>query len=253
MIFNRIDFSSPIPYYLQLIETLKERLDQGAWNPGDQLPSEPDLCRFYGVSRTVVRQALLGLEQEGLILRRKGKGTFAAEAKIAASLVQKLTGFHQDMQERGHRVQTQVLHCAVEPASARVAHSLHLPAGRLVYNIERLRFVDGEAILLVTTYLPQALCPRLGEFDLSQFSLYNILEKEFGLVLDHGSRTIEAVAANKREAQLLDVPEGAPMMMLDSVTCLADGTPVEVYHAIHRGDRSRFEVELVRVNETERG
>ena len=87
-----IDFDSPIPYYIQLIEMLKEKINQDELKPGDQIPSEPELCEMYGISRTVVRQALKEMEYEGLIYRRKGKGTFVAEPKISESLVQKLTG-----------------------------------------------------------------------------------------------------------------------------------------------------------------
>ena len=95
-----INFDSHIPYYIQLIEALKEKISLGEWKVGDQLPSEPELCEIYGVSRTVVRQALREIELEGLITRRKGKGTFIAEPKISESLAQKLTGFYQDMIEQ---------------------------------------------------------------------------------------------------------------------------------------------------------
>ena len=102
---------------------------------------------------------------------------------------------------------------------------------------------------MVTTYLPYELCPQLGDYDLSDKSLYAVLEKEFEIKLSHGRRTIEAVAANEREAELLQVDECDPLVLLDSVTYLEDGTPIEYYHAVHRGDRSRFEVELVRMRE----
>jgi GntR family transcriptional regulator len=244
-----IDFDSHIPYYIQLIEALKEKIDRGELKPGDQIPSEPELCEIYGISRTVVRQALKEMEYEGLIYRRKGKGTFVAEPKISESLVQKLTGFYQDMVDRGHKPITQVLSHEVEPANAKVARHLGLEPGTRVFAIERLRFVEQVPIVLVTTYLPYELCPRLVDYDLSDKSLYEVLEKEFGIVLSHGHRTIEAVAANEREAELLQVDECDPLIMLNSVTYLEDGTPIEYYHAVHRGDRSRFEVELVRMRE----
>lgn len=246
-----IDFDSHIPYYFQLIEVLKEKINQGEWKPGDQITSEPELCEIYGISRTVVRQALKEMEYEGLIYRRKGKGTFIAEPKIGESLVQKLTGFYQDMVERGYKPVTQVLRHEIVPANAKIARYLGLEQGTLVFVIERLRFVEEVPILLVTTYLPYELCPKLGDYDLSDKSLYAVLEKEFGIKLSHGRRTIEAVAANEREAELLQVDECAPLVLLDSVTYLEDGTSIEYYHAVHRGDRSRFEVELVRMHEQE--
>lgn len=243
---KRIDFDHPLPYYSQLITLLSERIHNGEWQPGDQLPSEADLCQMYAVSRTVVRQALQEMQYAGLVSRRKGKGTFVAQPKLGESLVQTLTGFYQDMRERGHTVATQVLQSDRIQPSPKIAEQLQLEAGADVYRIERLRFVDGEPIVLVTTYLPCRLCPGLAQFDLSARSLYEVLEHALGLELSHGRRSIEAVAANAREAQLLDVREGDPLIRLESVTFLKDGRPVEYYQAVHRGDRSRFEVELYR-------
>jgi GntR family transcriptional regulator len=244
-----IDKSSPIPYYAQLKDTLREKIERGEWKAGDQIPSEPDLCRLFDVSRTVIRQALKDMAYEGLIVREKGKGTFVAEPKISESLIQKLTGFYQDMLERGHAPYSKVLKQAVIPASPKVANYLSLAPDSPVIEIQRLRFVQDEPIVLVTSYLPYALCPELLQIDLSQRSLYRFIEEECSLFISRGRRVIEAVAANENEAQLLQVAEGAPLVLINSVSYLSDGTPVEYYHAIHRGDRSRFEVELLRLRE----
>ncbi len=80
-------------------------------------------------------------------------------------------------------------------------------------------------------------------------SLYEYLEKECDIFIDKGQRYIEAVLANEHEATLLGIERGAPLLMLDSVSFSEDGRPIEYYHALHRGDRSRFEVELVRLHE----
>ena len=244
-----IDRTSPVPYYAQVKELIRRRIERGEWSVGDQLPVDADLCRMFEVSRTVVRQALRDLSDEGIVARRKGKGTFVAEPKIGESLVQRLTGFYQDMQERGHASVSQVLKQEVNRASAKVAGHLGLPREAPVIEVERLRFINDEPIVLVTTYLPYSLCPGLVEADLTRQSLYGILSKECGIELARGRRTIEAWAAGDREAQLLKVPKGAPLIMLESVSYLADGTPIEYYLALHRGDRSRFEVELIRMRE----
>ena len=91
---SEIDFKSHIPYYLQLIEVLKSQITQKVWKPGERMPGEQDLCTDFGVSRTVVRQALGELENNGLIVRHKGPGTFVAEPKISESLVQKIGRAH---------------------------------------------------------------------------------------------------------------------------------------------------------------
>ncbi len=242
-----IERGSPIPLYVQLKEILCEAIESGLWRPGERIPSEPELCEAFGVSRTVVRQALKELAFEGLVVREQGKGTFVAEPKISEGLVQKLTGFYQDMVERGHRVQTMVMRQEVLPASHRVADRLRLKPGDPVIRIDRLRSVNEEPIVFVTTYLPYHLCPSLLQADLSAQSLYAFLERECGLRLGRGRRTIEAVPASEYEAKLLQVEKGAPLILLDSVSYLDGGTPIEYYRALHRGDRSRFEVDLIRV------
>jgi GntR family transcriptional regulator len=93
------------------------------------------------------------------------------------------------------------------------------------------------------------LIPGLETADLTRRSLYEYLQTEYGLSLARGRRTIEAVAADARQARLLRVRKGAPLAYLQSVSYLADGRPIEYYIAFHRGDRSRFEVELVRGKE----
>jgi GntR family transcriptional regulator len=248
---GKINFDSNIPYYLQLIDILKEKVQFGSWVPGDQIPGEQDLCEIYGVSRTVVRQALLELELEGVIIRRKGKGTFISPPKISEGLVQKLTGFYQDMVERGLKPITKVLHQNVNPANDKVARFLNIKTGEMVIEILRLRFINEEPIQLVTTYIPFEICPALASVDLTNRSLYEYLENDAGIFIAKGSRFIEAVLANETEAALLGIERGAPLLMLDSISYSEKGQPIEYYHALHRGDRSRFEVELLRSRETD--
>ena len=246
---HSINFDSHIPYYIQLMELLKELFRQQKWAPGEQIPGEQSLCETYGISRTVVRQALRELELEGVITRRKGKGTFISEPKISEGLIQKLTGFYQDMVERGLNPVTRVLHQNVVRANEKVARFLNIQPETEVVDIERLRFIDDEPIQLVTTYIPYHIFPPLATVDLTHRSLYEFLEKEGGIYLTRGTRYIEAVLANQTEAALLGIERGAPLLMLDSVSYAENNLPIEYYHALHRGDRSRFEVELVRMRE----
>lgn len=242
-----INFKSHIPFYIQLMDILREKVQQGYWVPGDQIPGEQDLCEIYRVSRTVVRQALRELELDGVINRRRGKGTFISHPKISEGLVQKLTGFYQDMVERGLKPGTKVLHQNVTPATEKVARFLDIKPGEKVIDIERLRFINDEPIQLVTTYLPFEICPALASVDLTDRSLYEFLENECGVFIAKGCRYIEAVLANETEAALLGIEDGSPLLLLDSISYAENGQPIEYYHAVHRGDRSRFEVELLRL------
>jgi GntR family transcriptional regulator len=245
-----INFESRIPYYIQLMDILKEKVQLGNWAAGDQIPGEQDLCELYGISRTVVRQALRELELEGVINRRKGKGTFISQPKISEGLAQKLTGFYQDMVERGLKPVTKVLHQNVTHSNEKVARFLNINPGDKVVDILRLRFINEEPIQLVTTYIPFEICPALATVDLTNRSLYEYLETESGVFIAKGRRYLEAVLANESEAELLGIERGSPLLMLDSISFSESGQPIEYYHALHRGDRSRFEVELFRSRET---
>lgn len=248
---EKINFESNIPYYIQLIDILREKVQLGIWVPGDQIPGEQDLCELYQVSRTVVRQALGELELEGVVNRRKGKGTFISQPKISEGLVQKLTGFYQDMVERGLKPGTKVLHQNVSPSNEKVARFLNIKPGDEVIDIQRLRFINEEPIQMVTTYIPFGICPALAKVDLTNRSLYEFLEQECSVFLARGIRYIEAVLANETESLLLGIERGAPLLMLDSISFSEDGQPIEYYHALHRGDRSRFEVELLKMRESD--
>lgn len=242
-----INHNSPIPYYVQVIEALKDRISRGEWHVGDQLPGEQVLCETFDVSRTVIRQALQSLMQEGLIVRRKGRGTFIAEPKISENLAQQLTGFYEDMVSQGYTPISQVLKQQVIPANTKVATYLEIPYGTQVVEIERLRFVQDEPLVLVTTYVPYSVCPNLLRADLTHQSLYALLREHHNLTITRGRRILQAVQANEYEANLLKIKKSSPLIMLDSVSYLDNGTPIEYYHALHRSDRLRFEVNLFHV------
>jgi GntR family transcriptional regulator len=245
MLDQTINFDSHIPYYHQLIEIIKHNIREGMWKPGDQIPSEMEMCDTFGVSRTVVRQALRELETENIIDKRKGKGTFVAKPKISEGLIQKLTGFYQDMVERGLEPKTKVLFQEITQANKTIAAYLDIPEGTDVVEIKRLRYIHDEPIQVVTTYIPHHISPDLHQVDLSDRSLYEYLESENNIHIYRGKRYIEAVLANQEEAALLEIAKGDPLIMLDSISYTETGLIVEYYHALHRGDRSRFEVELV--------
>ncbi len=195
---------------------------------------------MFGVSRTVVRQALSEMESSGLIVRRKGKGSYVAEPKIIESLAQELTGFHQDMREQGHRPVSHVLFQGVIAAPSVVARYLQIPADTSVVHLRRLRFVQGEPIVLVSSYLPSMLCPGLENVDFRQQSLYAYLERSSAwssLVADEALRP----SWQTLKRPIFCIYEvGDPLILLDSVSYREDNIPVEYYRALHRGDRSQI-------------
>lgn len=243
-----IDKKSPVPYYHQLKIYLKSEIESGNWAPEQKLPSEAEFCDRFDISRTVVRQAIKELQNEGYLETEKGKGTFIGRPKIIEGFIQSLTGFYEEMAKRGYRVTTHVLKQELSPASRTVAEALEVESGTPVVTISRLRKLNDEPSVYVTTYIPQGLCPELLESDLENKSLYDFLEHSgYGLKIHRGKRYISVSLANEYEASLLHMEVGAPLIELDSVTYLEDGRPLEYFHALHRGDRTRFEVNLIKL------
>ena len=241
---REIDRSSPLPLYAQVRRELEARLAGEEWRRGDRIPGEPDLCKEYGVSRPVIRQALQELAMEGAIVRRKGLGTFVAEPKVVSrSLVHSLVGFYQDMEQRGMATETRVIEQALLPAGEKIGSRLRTDAHTPVVKISRVRSVGGHPVVLVNSYLPYALCPGLIQADLRHQSLYAFLEKEYGLRIAAGRREIEAVLASEEEGRMLEVERGAPLLRLESVSFLEDGQPMEYFNGVFL---SRFVVELGR-------
>ena len=245
-----IDRTSPLPFYYQLKQILLSDLSDRELSPGDRLPGDHELCQTYRVSRTVVRQALAELETEGVIERVKGRGTFVAQPKTPEHLVQSLTGLYEDVAARGSHLRSEVRRQEVVPADEQIAMLLELPPGSDVIVIERLRFVDDEPWVLATTYLPYDVAPGLLSDDLTDQSLYALLEHTYGVALTHGRRGVEAAVAHDNLAEALALEPGAPVLVLRSTSNAGD-RPVEVFVAYHRGDRSRFEVTLRRTAPTD--
>ncbi len=242
----KIDRESAVPYYHQLKLFLLGEIRSGRLKQGQKLPSEAEFCDTYNISRTVVRQTIKELQNEGYLTTEKGKGTFISQPRIIEGFVQSLSGFYEDMVKRGYRVSTHILKQELIPASHSVSHKLRVEEGTPVVTISRIRRLDDEPSVYVTTYVPQEICPKLLNADLENRSLYSFLEKNCGVEIFRGHRYIGVELANEYEASLLNIDVGSPLIELESVSYLRDERPLEYFHALHRGDRTKFEVELVR-------
>jgi len=159
---RRIDRDSPVPYYHQVKDSLRDSILNSTWPPGTALPSEADICEVFGVSRITVRQALAELELEGLVRRERGRGTFVAEPKIRERIVGHLTGFYEDMTAQGLEPQTRVLNKSIIEAPPWLAETLEVmpeedQAGIVAFGKDALVEELGEAITEAS-----AFCAELG-------------------------------------------------------------------------------------------
>jgi GntR family transcriptional regulator len=213
--------------------------------PGALLPPERTLAERYGVARATVTQAIQSLVSRGLVYRVYGSGTFVAEPKFRQPLT--LTSFTEDMRARGMTPGSLVLHQAVVPAGEVVARHLALVPGTPVVHLERVRTADGEPMALERTHLPAQRLPGLEAADLTDASLYELLEQKWGVRVAEADQWASVVRLTGDEAALLYVAAGQPALLFQRVTRDSGGTPLEYVRSLYRGDRYEVHTRLERL------
>ncbi|RYC05924.1 GntR family transcriptional regulator [Nocardioides zhouii] len=249
MMDTGIEREARLPYYEQLKQLLLAEIAHNDLKPGHLMPSEAEMCARYGVSRTVVRQAVGELVSEGILQRMRGKGTFVARPKLSEQFMESTVGFFEDMTGHGHSVTSTVLSVDRIEVPDLVRERTGNTTATHCTEIVRLRAVDHEVVAFTKSYLNNddpALLEHLRSVDLTSASLYQILEDSFGLRIESGHRSIEATAASSMMAKLLDVRPGEPLLYIESVGQTAQGTVAEFFRAWHRADRLKIEMDVVR-------
>ena len=233
------------PAYQRIADHLRARIETGEIEAGAMLPSERALCQEYAVSRMTLRQACGLLEQEGLIERRRGSGTFVCPKKMRKRQ-QEMRGFTEEIRARGGNPSSRLLAFQRTEPDLVTREFFGLLAGELVYHIERLRLNEGIPLALEKVAVPCYLCPNLDRFDLATQSLYAILEENYGLTLSYCFEEISASRPTARLRKMLDVPASTPVLAIQRRTFTTNNTPVELGSTIYRGDLYSAMVRSVR-------
>jgi GntR family transcriptional regulator, N-acetylglucosamine utilization regulator len=235
----------PVPRYYQLKEFIRERITSGEWQPGSLIPSERELSERYGISRMTARQSITELVSEGLLYRAQGRGTYVGKPKIAQQLL-RLTGFTQDMHDRGQQPAAKVLAAEMWPADKAIADRLRIRIGQPVFLLRRLRLADSEPLAVETSCISFIGCERLAGEDLERTSLYHLLESAYDMPPLEAEQELEADLASEDEAELLGVETGSPSLRTRRVTTTRRQQPIEFATSVYRGDKYRFYTRLVR-------
>jgi len=231
-----------ITLYGQIEDWLAGEIAAGALVPGDRLPTEHDLAAWLGVSRMTLRHALGELAQRGLVTRTVGRGggTFVAEPKLEQDLTT-LAGFSEQLRRHGKAAGARVLAATQIPASAAAAAALELADGEPVHDVRRIRLADGRPIVIEHSQFPARLFPDLLECRLDG-SLYDLLAENYGLRPCRARESLEPVVAGVREAEALEIDEGAPLMLVERTAYSVAGQPLEFARDRFRGDRTKVVV-----------
>jgi GntR family transcriptional regulator len=225
------------PRYLAIATILAAEIESGALAVGDRLAGERELCRGLAVSRTTLRRALEHLAGLGMIEPSPGRGWFVSSTRLGER--RELASFTELAEARGLEATSKVLVARVRPASLDEAHALAIAPGQELFELRRVRFLNGVALGVDWSRVPLSLAPGLTAVDFEWESLYRTLDR-LGVGPTTADYDLEALPASAEEAALLGVGEGEPLLVATACAFDDAGRAVELSRAAYRGDRYRI-------------
>lgn len=229
------------PLYAVLQGRIEAAIREGRLKPGDSLPAEREIAARTGLSRVTVRRAIADLVRQGLLVQRRGSGTYVApQLRKMEQALSLLTSFTEDMARRGATVESVILSRGLNAPTPEEVMALGLGHGERVARLERVRTSDGLPLAVERASLPEEILP---DPDAVGASLYAYLDGH-GLRPVRAVQRISATNLSARDATLLDVAPGTAGLRIERVSYLPNGMVVEFTRSIYRGDAYDFAVEL---------
>jgi GntR family transcriptional regulator len=234
---------SNIPAYQRIQGAIRRRIDAGHLRPGDPVSSERDLAKMHRVSLMTARHALATLEQEGLVERRRGIGTFVAAPKIHFN---KLMSYTEQMAARSLTAASKILSLKSIDSEPEVAARLSLPTDVPLIELKRIRHAADEPFALETCYLSQREFPGILTSPLGRESLFAVLERNYGVKLGYADEEVDATAADSDIADLLGIPRRDPLLRIRQVIFSSTGKALIYVLGLYRSDRHNLVIRRFR-------
>lgn len=227
--------------YEQIARDIYNDIASGKYEPGSQLALEKEMCAHYGVSRITVKRAVDELVKQGLVVKRRGSGTFVKgvqeEDVENVGMCGQFDGFSNTY--RGRKVTTDVKKFEILHPSGEVAEKLKISTDDFVYDIVRVRYLDGSPENVEYTQMPIEVIPGIKQEVLLN-SIYDHIENTLKLQIQSAHRTVSADMPTEKEREYLQIKSELPVLQVAQVAFLSDGRPFEYSRSRHRGDTSVF-------------
>ncbi|MGO4853286.1 GntR family transcriptional regulator [Phaeovulum sp. W22_SRMD_FR3] len=240
--------SKSAPLWSQVKSALSQLILKGELSEHAQLPSEAELCLRFGVSRTVVREALSQLVNERMIYKLQGKGAFVAGRRDEQDFIGTTLSFSGELADKSKTVSHRNLRQEIALPNVRMCKLLGISSDTPVVVLDRLLSVDGHPRFIVRCALPEHFVPGLDKMPMENRSLYDTIGRQYGIRLVRAERWIEATSAGPEEVKLLQVPLGSPLLGIESVGSNDRGEKIEYYTSLYLTDRSRLHFSVVAPN-----
>ena len=234
-----VDPTSPVPLYHQVEVELQMLITSGVLLPNDVLPPETELCKLYGVGRQTIRMALSRLVTHGMIARQAGRGTFILPQPDRAHFYLDRS-FTRQMSEMGMTTHSILLQTSSGVVGANAPRALRDRQGASYLQLVRLRYGDDLPIGLHTTTILTGRCAEIERYDFAHESLYDVLSRDYQLVIAEIAHTITAVVADGKQADSLQVHIGDPLLQVNTTAYLDAHEVIEFTIAYYRADKYEY-------------
>lgn len=236
----QIDHKSRLPLHAQVEQVLRKLIAQKAYKKGKPLPKEVELANRFGVSRNTVRQATNKLENEGLITRKKGVGTFVTSHGLSTQLTH-WHSFTMEMMEKGIPFENREISTSRVEADEKMANFFRIRKKTDLLLLKRLRAVEGEPVV----YFESLFHPRIGLNEEEDFNqpLYQLLEEKFGVVVVRSNEHIRAQLAGTM-AKKLQLRTTDPVLVRERFVFDPGDRPVEYNIGYYRADKFTYSIDI---------
>jgi DNA-binding GntR family transcriptional regulator len=237
-----IDRDSYEPAYAQLVSILRNSMATGVLRPGDQLPSEAQLCDRYGISPMTVRRAINMLVDQGIVIAEQGRGTFVKPVAMgeASFQLRKL----QDLFNDTEHTSVNVLEARIVTADERVARKLGIAMRQRTIYIRRLLRTDGLPALYHREYLIYDPTRPIVEAELEVTALQRLFSGTGETILKRGEISMDATLLDEEEARLLQVEQPMAAFCFEHLFYDFDDKPISWGWFIGRADLLRFTTQV---------
>lgn len=242
-----MDIQEGIPLHKQISDWLRNQVNDGSLKKNEKLPSENELSDIFNVSRVTVRRALQTLENEQLIYRCQGVGSFVSDNRTHQSFTE-LKDFEEELSGAGLQASSKVISFKQEKVTPEICSYLGVKDNAIVVKLERVRLGNKQPIAYDITWLPVFYGQLIDGYDLHKTTLFKILENEFEIPVSKGCYRLEAAAADTTIATHLDIEKHTPVLLINRLSYTIGDKPVYFQKRYYRNDKIVFEIRTERRN-----
>lgn len=234
-----------LPKHKLIENDLLSKIEDGTYKTNELIPKEIDLIKIYGVSRPTIRQAIQTLVNKGLLEKRKKRGTIVKQSKISQEFIHTVESYNDEAENKGLVPKTKVILLEKEHPNRDVRDKLKIGTEDIVFKLVRLRYLDYQPIVLVTSYIPFKEFPNLDTFNFQYDSLYSLLDNNNRPVVKV-HRKLEVLSSDETTADLLNIKVNDPIFYFHTTGLTRNDIPIEYSIAKYRGDINSFEINIKR-------